>query len=230
MGMLEEAGCPIQSVAASRYLVLLLVLGAQTLCLPSPAQVLDSFNPGPIGSAYSVTLQSDGRILLGGHFLQSPNTPAGGLLRFNADGNADSDFETYANLGFEGVAVLTNKQILAASGIVRRFNSDGSLDSAFVSAPGTRILVQPDGKILSHSSALIRLNNDGSLDTNFSANVPSLFAMALQTDGKIVVGGAFTSIDGQPRNYLARLDSQGGLDTNFNPNVGFPVYAIAVPQ
>ena len=42
-------------------------------------------------------------------------------------------------------------------------------------------------------------------------------SLAVQADGKIVVGGMFTTLGGQPRSYLGRLNSDGTLDTTFNP-------------
>src|SRR6266487_1853202 len=53
-------------------------------------------------------------------------------------------------------------------------------------------------------------------------------ALGVQADGKIVVGGAFTSIAGQPRNKIARLNPDGSLDTSFDPNADNDVYALAV--
>ena len=53
-------------------------------------------------------------------------------------------------------------------------------------------------------------------------------AIAVQADGKILVGGVFTSIGGQTRNRIARLKPDGSLDASFDPNANFAVRAIAV--
>ena len=63
--------------------------------------------------------------------------------------------------------------------------------------------------------------------------VPNLdvYAIALQADGKILIGGAFTSINGGgqfARNFIARLNSDGTVDAGFNPNASNRVFAIAV--
>ena len=50
----------------------------------------------------------------------------------------------------------------------------------------------------------------------------------VQADGKILVGGNFTSIGGQTRNRIARLDATTGLADSFNPNANDDVHAIAV--
>jgi Domain of unknown function (DUF5122) beta-propeller len=58
---------------------------------------------------------------------------------------------------------------------------------------------------------------------------PDVSAIAVQSDGKIVVGGAFTKIGGQERNHIARLDATTGLADSFDPHPDvLGVYAIAV--
>src|SRR2546427_473223 len=42
----------------------------------------------------------------------------------------------------------------------------------------------------------------------------------LQPDGKILVGGNFTTLAGQTRNYLGRLNADGSADTNFDAAIG----------
>ena len=55
-------------------------------------------------------------------------------------------------------------------------------------------------------------------------------ALAVQADGKIVVGGWFTTLGGQPRNYIGRLNADGTLDTTFNPGADGYVSALAVQE
>ena len=74
-----------------------------------------------------------------------------------------------------------------------------------------------------------RLNTDGTLDTSFNPNANNdVISIAVQTDGKILVGGTFTSIGGQTRNRIARLDATTGLADSWNPNANSFVFAIAV--
>jgi uncharacterized delta-60 repeat protein len=56
----------------------------------------------------------------------------------------------------------------------------------------------------------------------------AVWSIAVQTDGKILLGGEFTTISGTARNYIARLNADGSPDTGFNPNANGPVYSIAV--
>jgi uncharacterized delta-60 repeat protein len=89
--------------------------------------------------------------------------------------------------------------------------------------------LQPDGKLLLGGQftsfngvphgPVARLNVDGSVDTNFSASVtagePTIHSVAVQPDGKVLVGGMFTGMNGAPRIRLARVNANGSLDTNF---------------
>src|SRR4051812_18195761 len=96
------------------------------------------------------------------------------------------------------------------------------------------LYIQPDGKIVISGNFttlapnggatvsrnyIARLNVDGTLDTVFNPNANGVvLATALQSDGKILVGGIFTSIGGRARNRIARLDAVTGLADSFDPN------------
>ena len=100
------------------------------------------------------------------------------------------------------------------------------------------LAVQADGKILvagclhdvgrrgtgtTTRNRLARLNADGSLDTGFNPGANGQRRrVAVQADGKILVGGTFTTLGGggtgtTARNYIGRLNADGSLDTGFNP-------------
>src|SRR5438309_1203319 len=81
-------------------------------------------------------------------------------------------------------------------------------------------LALADGAAVVHGQSAL----DG-FDPNASSSV---YATAVQADGKILAGGQFTSIGGQTRNRIARLNPDGTLDTAFDPNANAPVNAIAV--
>src|SRR5205807_1945117 len=106
------------------------------------------------------------------------------------------------------------------------------------------VVVQPDGKILIGGdftalspnggaavtrNRIARLNPDGTLDSGFNPNANDVVrAIKLQSDGKILAGGNFTSIGGQTRNRIARLDGATGLADSFDPNANNVVESIAV--
>jgi uncharacterized delta-60 repeat protein len=55
-----------------------------------------------------------------------------------------------------------------------------------------------------------------------------VYALAIQSDDKILVGGAFKKLAGQVRNYLGRLNADGTPDATFNSGITSPVMAIGV--
>src|SRR5882762_574832 len=89
--------------------------------------------------------------------------------------------------------------------------------------------LQPDGKLLVGGQftsfngvprdQLVRLNADGSVDTTFSAGVtaggPTIPSVLVQPDGKVLIGGMFSGINGATRIRLARVNADGTLDSNF---------------
>jgi uncharacterized delta-60 repeat protein len=114
----------------------------------------------------------------------------------------------------------------------------GSVDVSFDAGTGTNeeirtALVQSDGKILiagsfseykgTQRNRIARLLEDGTLDPSFDPGLGTegaenfIIVIVLQQDGKILIGGSFTSYGGHPRNHIARLNTDGTLDEDFNP-------------
>ncbi len=178
----------------------------ENLLIPTAGDVDLSFNPSfatYVGSIRTSVLQPDGKLLIGGFFIS-----INGITKYN----------------------------------LARFNIDGSLDATFspkVSDGVYSIALQPDGKILIGGAftfvnnvsrnRVARLNSDGSLDASFNpggGTDNTVFRVALQSDGKILVGGFFTLFNGVANSSLARLNSNGSLDTSFSTNTNSTVYAI----
>lgn len=70
---------------------------------------------------------------------------------------------------------------------------------------------------------IARLNADGSLDETFNPGIGAngtVSTISIQADGKIIIGGFFTSYNGFARNRIARLNPDGSLDHTFNPGLG----------
>ena len=100
--------------------------------------------------------------------------------------------------------------------------------------------LQPDGMLViggtfQHADTRIarnriaRLNEDGWVDPTFDPDANGeVLALAVQTDGKILVGGSFGTLGGQARNYIGRLNEEGTLDSEFNPGASSTVYSLAV--
>src|SRR5690606_5337296 len=192
----------------------------------------------------SVILQPDGKILVGGNFTTFNGTAQNRIARLNSDGTLDTSFNigTGFNEWVRRITLQPDGKILVGGGFTAfngtaqnslvRLNSDGTLDTSFNLGGGfdnvvTPITLQPDGKILVGGSfttfngtaqnRIARLNSDGTLDTSFNIGtgfnsfVPSI---ALQPDGKILVGGNFTVFNGTTQNRITRLNSDGTLDTS----------------
>lgn len=195
-----------------------------------------------------VDIQSDGKILCGGNFTTYNGTPAYSLVRLHTNGNIDSSFSPpMFTTSVLSLSVQPDGKIIAVGGSINRLNPDGSNDvsfdvgTGFYGGPGGYGLwstaLQSDGKILvggSFSSFngfsqnnLIRLNTDGSKDESFNIgsgfnnNGEFIGSIAIQTDGKILVGGDFTTYNGLSQNKLIRLNTDGTKDESFNIGSGF---------
>jgi uncharacterized delta-60 repeat protein/CSLREA domain-containing protein len=192
----------------------------------------------------SVLLQPDGKTIIGGAFLFFNGTPRNRIARINANGSLDTLFNpgTGANNLIFTMALQPDGKIIIGglftiyNGTSRfrlaRLNSDGTLDSTFGGVPDDAvraIVVQPDGKIIIAGdfflyngiscNRIARLNSDGSFDFSFSTGLGSnagVTALALQPDGKILVGGGFTNFGSASNTRLVRLESTGSLDGSFN--------------
>src|SRR5439155_12366762 len=86
---------------------------------------------------------------------------------------------------------------------------------------------------------LVRLNVDGSLDMTFNTGFGSganntIRAVAIQNDGRILLGGSFTNVNGFSANRVARLNADGSMDTNFvtrvAPGANDTVQGIAIQE
>ena len=97
-------------------------------------------------------------------------------------------------------------------------------------AGGNFTTVAPNGGAAVTRNRIARLETDGRLDQTLNLNTVGSYvlATAVQPDGKILIGGGFTTVLGVARNNIARLNADGTLDTAFDPNANGDVYSIAV--
>jgi uncharacterized delta-60 repeat protein len=209
----------------------------------NPDGTLDAgFAPDVSDVVYSIALQPDGKILIGGFFYQVNGQDRSRLARLNSDGSLDTAFNRGTDFAVAyNINVLPDGKILAPGSQVGqpnglfRYNSNGTRDTSFTitsTAGGTiaRSYVQPDGKIVvtgpfyeiggQSRSNIARLNPDGSLDTtfstpNFGQGTSAVYDIAIQTDGRILMTGAFNTVNGEMRESVARLQANGSLDPTF---------------
>ena len=238
--------------------------------LNSDGSLDTGFDPGANNTVHALAIEPDGKILIGGIFTTlggggTGTTPRSYIGRLNPDGNLDTSFDPGTNNEVDALAVQPDGKILVGGGFttlggggsgtttrnrIGRLNPDGSLDNSFDPGADDLVLalaVQPDGKILvgglfttlggggtGWRNKIGRLNPDGSLDTNFDPGADnSVTALAVQPDGKILVGGIFTRLGGgvwgtTPRNSIGRLSQDGILDGSFDPGANSWVYVLAV--
>ncbi|WP_309398343.1 immunoglobulin domain-containing protein [Cerasicoccus maritimus] len=108
---------------------------------------------------------------------------------------------------------------------------------AYPNRPPQSILALPDGRVLVGSDryasyTLLALNADltqnvaGSLPIGLSGSFADVQAMVRQPDGKILIAGRFSSVDGETRNSIARLNSDLTLDDSFAPDDFTQTYEI----
>ena len=218
------------------------------------------------GDISALAVRTNGQVLVGGGIVAINNNPVGsGVVRLNPSGTLDMGFSSdYAGApwGVSALALQDDGKVLVAGATlylsetsptrVARLNSDGTLDTSFghgltgADEFVAGLALQSDGKILIAGSftnvngvarnRIARLNSNGTLDSTFSDGLAgadgSVTALASQSDGKVLIGGYFTSVNGTQRKGIARLNGDGSLDTGFaNEQSGLnpgPVYSIAV--
>ncbi len=162
-----------------------------------------TYNTGVGLNSYPLTVlpTADGKVLVLGLFTTYSGSTVNYITRTNADGTRDTTFNTGTGFG------------------IGQF-----LYSAVTQSDG-KYIVGGNFNIYSGSSirGVARINTDGTLDTTFNTgNGPNtvVSAVAMQSDGKVVVGGQFTTFSGSSVNHLVRLNSDGSRDLTFNVGTG----------
>jgi len=145
----------------------------------------------------TIAVQSDGKIIVGGVFIDLDGNSRNNVVRLNSDGTEDTAFYTNTGSAFDGdvliVAVESGGKILLGG----LFNQYDGLGRNF----------------------LVRLNSNGTEDTAFYTNLGSAFnndvvTISVHTDGDVVVGGEYTSFNGNTRNRIIRLTSDPVVSTS----------------
>jgi uncharacterized delta-60 repeat protein len=204
-----------------------------------------AFNPGlgpRGGGAYAWTLAPQGtNLIVGGEFQFFDDVAAARLARLSPAGRPDPGFAANnlfggLGVGISVVATLPDGKILVGGSFpdlapltrinLIRLHADGTMDPAFNSGEITgqgvnALVVLPDGKILFGGSRLGRLLPNGAPDTSFGGGAGYIVdasrtdRIAVQADGRILVGGRFRTFAGVPRANLTRLLADGRDDPSF---------------
>jgi len=200
-------------------------------------------------TVFGAAIQPDGKLVVVGRFTTANGLTRNRIVRLNPDGSLDGSFDpgTGADNGIRCVALQGDGKILIggdflnfngqARARVARLLSNGSLDGTFNIGSGFDNMVaglvpQPDGKIVAAGSfdnfngvsslSIARLNADGSRDASFAVGAGfegDVYALAAQADGKILVGGTFSTYQGVARRNFARINPDGSLDPSLAPDL-----------
>jgi uncharacterized delta-60 repeat protein len=209
----------------------------------NPDGTLDnSFHPILDERVMAMALQSDGKIVISGWFTHIDGHLRNRLARLNPDGSLDEDFTATVTGTVNAICIQPNNQILLGGEFtaingedhynIGRLNRDGSIDAGFnASSDKVNCLgLQPDGKILvggliaevngQERRLVARLQPDGSLDDTFQiAAMPGQYgvvtALALQPDGRVILGGLFAFPSAPAYSRLVRVSTNGSFDPTF---------------
>ena len=176
--------------------------------LNSDGSLDTTFNPGTgaSGMVWSIALQANEQLVIGGSFGSYNGTNINAVARLNGDGSLDTSFNPGAG-------------------------PNGTVRAVVVDAIG-RVIVGGDFDSVSGSTygGGARLNVDGSLDTSFNPGIGTynpetgfndpVYALALQPNGQLLVGGDFSYVDLDSYNGLVRLNTDGTVDTGFHAGTG----------
>jgi uncharacterized delta-60 repeat protein len=201
------------------------------------------------GNAFVLKLLSDGSFLVGGQFSAYSETSVGALVKLNSDGSLNTSFSENVSLDYHvfAIHVLSSGKIYVGGNFANkliRLNSDGTTDETFDVGSGfnnrvSSIEVDSNGKVIVGgwfneyngspcNRGVVRLNADGTLDSGFETEGSglnytegSVQCLAIQSDGKIVVGGWFNQYDGNRQGHIIRLNTDGTKDSTFVTGYGF---------
>ncbi len=223
-------------------------------------------HPGTDGTVWALAVQPDDKAILAGQFTSYNGTARSCIARAMPGGPIDTSFNpgTGANGGMiSSLALLpdgSGKMMIggtfrqyngATRPYIARLNPNGLQDGSFAptqdpNGPVWALAIQTDGKVLITGdftmigevprAHIARYNANGSLDLAFDpgANAPddTVWSLAEQPDGKVVIGGQFAHLGSQTLSGLARLNADGTADAAFNANLGSgvdgTVYSVVV--
>jgi uncharacterized delta-60 repeat protein len=204
--------------------------------LNSDGSLDDTFiGSGVNGDVQALTFDYDGRLLVGGNFTSINGVNRTDIARLLLDGTVDLSFQAPAsNSTIHDVIVQPDSMILICGGFsqmgastrqcMARLGINGALDTGFnISNPNEGIIyrmeLQPDGRIIAggifnsvggtSQRAFVRLLPNGAVDESYQVGVAAnnvIFALLLQEDGSVYIGGSFFEYNGIGRNRLARIN------------------------
>jgi uncharacterized delta-60 repeat protein len=208
-------------------------------------------------NVFSIVVQPDNKILVGGDFTQYSGSSRSKLVRLTSTGAIDTTFANPSTINntVYSIALQTDNKVViggifsTVSGVtcggIARLTSTGIIDntfqlSGFTTGGGGQglygVSIDPSGKIMcggtftTYSGASVggdiaRLNTDGTYDSTFAVGSgitgSTRFVVdIIPTNGKYFVTGVFDNFNGSSVGSIMRLNDDGSLDTTFNTGTG----------
>ncbi|HEX8250727.1 MAG TPA: FG-GAP-like repeat-containing protein, partial [Pyrinomonadaceae bacterium] len=147
-----------------------------------------TFNPlggvggGPDAIVLDLDLQADGKLIIAGQFATVNGTIRFGIARLNSDGSLDTTFNANSSSQVNAVKIQADGKILVGG--------------AFINIGGAA------------RNRIARLNPNGTIDSTFNVGTGtdnSVFSIALDASGKVLVAGSFVRYNNTPRVSIVRL-------------------------
>ena len=169
--------------------------------------------------SYSLTLESGSPysrpLLVGGEFATIDSVPAQRIALLMPNGQPNAAFQRNAGGANDTVYALA------------AWNPSASNTFFYVAGNFTSI-----GRDSAQMTRVARLFADGRLDYSFLTGYgpnAAVRSLAVEPDGRLLIAGEFTSVNGVPRNHVARLMPDGSVDLSFDPGDGAsgPLYSVA---
>lgn len=197
----------------------------------NPDCTLDAeFNPLADNHVSVISLQQDGKILIGGDFSTIHGQVRRNIARLNSDGSLDPSFNLEI-IFIAGIAGIRNLFPLRTTGnfvVTGRFPN--IKNKGFRKSCNIIILNDKGAVEDSYKAGSWGYSWDGQDETLwYNRFLNGIIAVTEQTDGKLVMGGGFTGLNGDKCAYMGRLNTDGTIDKSFSADLGRYVTAI-IPQ
>jgi len=217
--------------------------------LNTDGSIDNTFEPGGFNdNAFVVRVLSDNSLLVGGSFNSYDGTSVNRMVKLGANGALDTSFSdniTFNNHVHEIFVDSSNGKIYVGGQFnqkIKRLNSDGAVDNTFSASFNDRVTsIKKDasgnlivgGWFNQYGSnpcnpGVVRLDDTGTVDSSFETEGTGLNrpdglvqTLAIQSNGKIVVGGWFNEYNGERQGNIIRLNTDGSRDNSFVTGYGF---------
>ncbi|WP_337964885.1 T9SS type A sorting domain-containing protein [uncultured Flavobacterium sp.] len=204
---------------------------------------------GTKGQLFSLTLQDDGKLLIGRHFSRIIDTqPINNMCRLNPDGTVDETFNTYY-FSFHASTIVVKDSFIyfgmfepaEFNSYIAKLNPDGTLNQSFtlgrlnengemfftLGIVGDKIIYNNTGNVGNRYGLSVCDFNGNQLDSSsLNAIQYGSFDKGEYFDGKLVVKGDFVRVNDVETFGIALLNENGSVDESFV----FPKYIGNVTQ